>query len=142
MLLIYDKMFNLILETGIIPQNWSKGVIIPIYKNKGHPTSPNNYRPITLLSCISKLLTSVLNARLNKFLDENNILNENQAGFRKHHSTSDHIFTLHSIIEILRHHKKKIFCTYIDFSKAFDSVWRVGMRQRLLKYNVNGKFFK
>ena len=69
----YDKMFNLILETGIIPQNWSKGVIIPIYKKKGDPTSPNNYCPITLLFCVSKLFTSVLNARLNKFLDENNI---------------------------------------------------------------------
>ena len=53
MLPIYDKMFNLILETGIIPQHWYKGVIIPIYKNKGDPTPPNNYRPITLLFCES-----------------------------------------------------------------------------------------
>jgi len=53
-----------------------------------------------LLSCVSKVCTHVLNARLNKFLDENNILNENQAIFRKHHSTIDHIFTVHFIIEI------------------------------------------
>ena len=96
MLPIYTALFNLIFETGCIPRKWSEGLIIPIYKNKGDPTEPLNYRPITLLSCISKLFTSVLNSRITHFLEEENILRENQAGFRQHYSTIDHIFTLNS----------------------------------------------
>ena len=139
---IYANIFNIILNTGKIPQNWSKGIILPIYKNKGDSTEPINYRPITLLSCIGKLFTCTLNNRLNTFLLENNILKENQAGFRKNYSTTDHIFTLNSLIEILRHHKKKLFCAYIDFSKAFDSVWRLGMWQKLINNNIKGIFFR
>ena len=142
MLPLYVSLFNLIIDTGYIPQKWSEGLIVPIYKNKGDSQDPINYRPITLLSCISKLFTSVLNCRITKYLDENNILKENQAGFRQDYSTIDHIFALNSIIEILRHSKKKIYCTFIDFSKAFDSVWHIGLWQKLLSYDINGKFFR
>ena len=99
--------------------------------------NPENYRPITLLSCLGKLFTAVLNERLNKFLNYNSILLQNQAGFRKHYSTSDHIFVLHSIFELLKLKKKKLFCAFVDFSKAFDSVWRVGLWNKLLQTEIN-----
>ena len=84
---------------------------------------PENYRQITLLSCLGKLFSAVLNERLNNFLSENCILFENQAGFRKHYSTSDNIFVLYSLFELLKLQKKKMFSAFVDFSKAFDSVW-------------------
>ena len=124
---VYVRLFNTILNTGIIPTAWVEGLIIPLYKNKGDSLNVDNYRPITLLSCLGKLFTAVLNNRLNTFLEDLDILKENQAGFRQAYSTSDHIFALNSIIELLRHQKQKIYCTFIDFSKAFDSVWRVGL---------------
>lgn len=111
-----------------------EGVIIPIYKNKGYPECPENYRPITLLSCLGKLFTSILNNRLSKFLENNEILSENQAGFRKNYSTLDHVFTLNSKIEIFRYYKKKIYCIFIDFAQAFDSLWRIGLWHKLLEY--------
>ena len=104
---LYVRIFNLILNTGIIPENWVEGLIMPIYKNKGDSMLPENYRPITLLSCMGKLFTAILNERLTLFLDENRILLENQAGFRKHYSTSDHIFVLHSLFELLKKTKIK-----------------------------------
>jgi hypothetical protein len=137
----YCKLFNSVLDTGFIPESWLEGVIIPIYKNKGDSADPNNYRPITILSCLGKLFTSVLNRRLTHFLEENNILDENQAGFRKGYSCSDHIFTLHALIEILKKRKQKLYCAFIDFSQAFDKVWRVGLWHKLLKNSINGKFF-
>ena len=82
MLPLYNSFFNLILETGILPDSWLEGIIKPIYKNKGDPLQPQNYRPITILSCFGKLFTAVLNSRLNKFLNCHDILEENQAGFR------------------------------------------------------------
>ena len=61
---IYEKLFNLIFDCGIIPENWVIGKIKPIYKNKGDSSEPKNYRPITILSCLGKLFTSVLCNRL------------------------------------------------------------------------------
>ena len=142
MLPVYVSFFNLILDTGYVPDQWLEGKIKPIYKNKGDSLDPNNYRPITLLSCIGKLFTAVLNDRLNTFLDDNHLLSENQAGFRKHYSTSDHIFTLYALMELLKYEKKKLFCCFVDFSKAFDSVWRVGLWRKLLSTHVDGKFLR
>ena len=101
MLPLYAKLFNLILETGIIPEKWAEGMIKPIFKNKGDPMNPENYRAIAFVSCVGKLLTAVLNERLNMFLSENEILSENQAGFRKCYSTNDHIIVLQSLFEFL-----------------------------------------
>ena len=133
----------MIFETGTLPEAWLEGIIKPIYKKKGDPLQPENYRPITILSCFGKLFTAVLNLlRLNKFLNDHDILGENQAGFRAGYSTCDHVFSLHALIEILKAKKQKLFCSFIDFSKAFDSVWRVGLWSKLLKKNINGKFFR
>ena len=54
----------------------------------------------------------------------------------------DHIFVLHALTEIAKTQKKKLFCSFIDFSKAFDSVWRVGLWKKLLASNINGKCFQ
>ena len=119
-----------------------EGTIIPLYKNKGSSLDPGNYRPITILSCLGKLFTSVLNRRLTTYLDQYNIIHENQAGFRKHYSTSDHLFTLQALIEILQKKKQKFFCAFIDFSQAFNKVWRAGLLHKLLQNNINGNFYR
>ena len=139
---LYVAFFNLIFNSGVMPDSWLEGAIRPIYKNKGDSKSPENYRPITILSCFGKLFTSILNARLNKFLDAHNILEENQAVFRAGYSTMDHIFVLRALTEIAKTQKKKLFCSFIDFSKAFDSVWRVGLWKKRLASNINGKCFQ
>ena len=142
MLPIYVLFFNLILETGLIPEPWLEGIIRPIYKRSGDSTLPENYRPISILSCFGKLFTAILNHRLTEFLNYNNILEENQAGFRAGYSTTDHIFTLHALTEILKTKKKKLFCLFVDYSKAFDSVWRTGLWMKLLSNGINGKIFR
>ena len=136
---VYRKLFNLILDNGIIPSDWVKGNIIPIYKSKGNKSEPANYRPITLLSCIGKVFTSVFNSRLTNYLDENRILNETQSGFRKEYSTIDNIMALYTLIEYFKSQKQKLFCCFVDFTKAFDNIWRVGLWQKLLKHGICGK---
>ena len=88
------KLFNLILDSGKIPTNWTIGVIRALYKNKGDINDVNNYRGITLLSCLGKLFTSVINSRLYKYLTDSGTLGNEQVGFRPKHSTLDHIFAL------------------------------------------------
>ena len=89
---IYLKLFNIILDTGCFPESWAVGLIVPIYKNKGSKNDPNNYRGITLLSCLAKFFNIALNNRL-KVISEK-IISLIQAGFRPGFSTMDHIFTL------------------------------------------------
>jgi len=120
-------LFNVVLDTGIIPETWTTGIIIPVYKNKGCPTDPDNFRAITLISCLGKLFTSIVNTRLNFFANEVTLIHENQAGFRKGYSTIDNIFVLHVLIELYFSFGKKLFCTFIDFRKAFDTVSRSGL---------------
>ena len=66
---VITKIFNLILNVGLVPDKWSIGIITTIFKNKGSPTNPNNYRGISVLSCFSKLFTLLINDRLTKYLD-------------------------------------------------------------------------
>jgi hypothetical protein len=64
---VYIELFNIIFETGIIADSSLVGYIKPIYKNKRDKLDPKNFRPITILCCVSKLFTTILNERLNKF---------------------------------------------------------------------------
>ncbi len=139
---LYVKIFNKILDTGVFPSEWSIGVIVPLYKNKGDPTDTNNYRGITLLSCMGKLFTSVLNDRLNQYSEANCLLNETQAGFRQEYSTLDHMLLLKCIVDLFKWKKRKLFCLFVDYKKAFDMVWREGLWWKLVRDNVNGKLLK
>ena len=136
---VLTKLFNLILVTGLIPYDWTIGIIKPIYKNKGCNLDVNNYRGITILSCFGKLFTCILNKRLNLFLETNEILGNEQAGFRKNFSTTDHLFTLYVIIDILLSKKKRLLCAFLDYEKAFDKVDRAFLWLKLMNHNINGR---
>ena len=71
------------------------GLEKPIYKGKGDRSHPENYRPVTLLSCLGKLFTSILCDRLNTFADEFEFINEAQTGFRKGYCTPYNIYICH-----------------------------------------------
>ena len=136
---IITKLFNVVFDSGVIPQAWCIGYIVPIYKKKGSASDPNNYRGITLLSCIGKLFTAVLNARLTKYLDGTGLIGEEQAGFRANYSTMDHVFTLHCIIDMYLKNKKKLYCAFVDYKKAFDLINRSDLWSKLIANGINGK---
>ena len=139
---IYVDLFNRILSEGQIPEAWTIGMIVPIYKNKGDKGDFNNYRGITILSCLGKLFTSVINARLNKFADESSLISENQTGFRKNYSTMDHIFLLKNVIDLfVKNDKQKLYCAFVDYKKAFDTVWRSALWHKLLNNGITSKLY-
>ena len=139
---IYVGLFNRILNEGQIPESWTIGMIVPIYKNKGEKDDFNSYRGITLLSCLGKLFTSVINSRLNRFADETKLINENQTGFRKNYSTLDHVFLLKNLIDLnVKNDKQKLYCAFIDYKKAFDTVWRSALWHKLVKSGITGKLY-
>ena len=132
-------LFNLVFDTGIVPETWTLGMIQPIFKNKGSARDPSNYRPITLISCLGKVFTQILNNRIQKYVDEEETISECQSGFRKKRSTVDNMFILHNLIELVCKSKKSIYCTFIDLKQAFDRVWREGLWEKISNYNINGK---
>ena len=100
---------------------------------------PLNYRGISLLNCICKIYSSVLNDRIRKYLEQNQLLADEQNGFRKNRSCMDHIYSLHSIIKNKINNNKPIFATFIDFQKVFDCVDRVMPQEKLLLKGISGK---
>ena len=106
---INTHLFNLILDTRFVSESWVLGYILSIYKNKGSIKLSDNYRSITLLSSLGKLFTSILNNRLNKFVEHYEIISQSQAGFRKGLSTTDNLFILQSLFEISKACKKQTF---------------------------------
>ena len=89
------------------------------------------------------MFTSILNDRLKEFIEQNNILKENQAEFTAKHSTIDHIYTIKMLIDLFFYKKKKLFCAFIDYEKAFDKIWNKGLWTRLEKSGINktSKFY-
>ena len=115
---VYVKLFNIIFDSGLIPEQWLYGNIIPVFKNKGNKHDPKRFRPITILSCFGKLFTSILNFRLNDFSDEYSLICENQGGLRKGYFTIDNIFVLHVLISIMKYKRKKIILYFYRFCKS------------------------
>ena len=88
---------------------------------------------------LGKIFTKIINKRMEVFANENSIISENQAGFRKNHSTIDQVFVLQNLIEIVLSEKRKLFVAWVDFSKAFPSVWRNGLWFKLINSGVSSK---
>lgn len=140
-LCVIVMFFNVILNCSIIPTDWTIGVIKPLYKNKGDMNNVDNYRGITLPNYLGKLFISLLNSRLYDFLYDAHLLEKKQAGFRKHCSTMDHIFYLYVLTNFYITHRRKLFCTFVDYRKAFHNVDRSHLWMNLLNTNINGKVF-
>ena len=141
-IILIVRLFNLILQTGHVPYEWCVGLIVPIFKKKGSHFDPNNYRGITLLSCLGKLFTLCLNARLTKFVTDRHIIGEEQTAFREGYSTMDNVFVLNEIINIYLHNHKRLYCCFIDYQKAFDTINRSALWGKLIENGINGKIFR
>ena len=101
-----------------------------------------NYRGITLNSCIGKLFCTILYTRLDPLLEKENVYCKEQAGFRKDHRTTDHIFLFRSIIRKHISQNKTLYTCVVDFSKAFDSICRKSLIGKLRKIGKNGNFLQ
>ena len=128
------SIFNVLYSKSYFPKAWSVGMIIPIFK-KGNVNQAENYRGITLLSCVGKLFTSIINQRLNVWAELNNKFDKDQYGFRNNKSTIDAIFVLQNVVDMFVKRNKSLFVSFIDLKKAFDCVNHNAM---WFKLDLNG----
>ena len=132
--------FRVIIHVVVFPDNWAEGIIIPLFK-KNDVNDVNNYRGITLISCFSKNFTGVLNNRIYKWAEENNIVSDAQFGFRQNMSTVDAIFILNAAINKILNNKGRLYCAFIDLRKAFDCVIRNALWYKIHRFGINAKLF-
>ena len=114
-------LFNKLASLQYFPIQWKTGLIVPIHKG-GEENDPDNFRGITLNNSISKLYTLLLNDRLTYFCENNDTVKYNQIGYRKGFRTSDHVFTLKTLIDQQFANKKNLYTCCVDFRKAYDTV--------------------
>ena len=135
------KYFNVLFDEGIYPLNWCESIILPLFK-KGDCNNPNNYRGISLCDVTGKLYISIINNRLQEWIDDNDITGEWQGGFKRGYSTIDHMFTLLAMIQKQFAFNRKLYVAFIDFEKAFDSISRKLLWPILLRNGIKGKLYK
>lgn len=132
------KLFNFSLHSGVYPSLWKVSNVCPVYKNKGDKNIMSNYRPIALLSSVSKILEKVIYKAIYEFCEFNDLLISENSGFKKNDSTVNQLITItHEIYKSLD--SGKDVCTiFLDVSKAFDKVWHKGLIFKLKQFGICG----
>lgn len=131
---ILTVIFNSCLFSGYFPNQWKLAKVIPIPKPGQPKNEANGYRPISLLSSISKVLERLILTRLLEFTEVKNILPEEQFGFRSNHSTSHQILRLFSNAKQNLKNKMSTGIISLDIEKAFDRVWHEGLLYKLIGF--------
>jgi hypothetical protein len=138
---VIAHLANLCFDKGIFPKIFKRSIVTPVHKS-GIREEPNNYRPISVLTAISKIIEKLINTRLVNYLNKYNLLSDCQYGFRQGRSTEDAVLALTTLISNNLDKGEKCIAVFLDLKKAFDTVYlptlvkkmeRIGLRDKALK---------
>lgn len=131
-------LFNKCWKKKKAPSIWKKAIVIPILKPGKDANSPASYRPISLTSCVAKLMERLVGNRLQYWLESNNKLSPFQAGFRQNRGTEDQIaYMVQSITDGFQQKPpKRTVLTTIDYARAFDTIWKDALYFKMAKMNI------
>lgn len=139
------KLVNIIngcLRLNYFPKGWRHAIVCTFLKPNKNPTWPDSYRPISLLCNASKVLERIIQTRLNEELENQNIIPNEQFGFRKSHSAELQALRLKLEIEKNLKEKRTTAALFIDLTKAFDKTWHSGLHQKMKQLSINPRLIK
>lgn len=129
------KVLNRCLELAYFPNQWKLAKVVPVLKPGKDPTCPKSYRPISLLSALSKVFERCIYNRILCHTELNEILLDEQFGFRRGHSTTYQLQRVTNIINRNKHLSKTTVMACLDIEKAFDNVWHNGLIYKMIRFN-------
>ena len=132
-------LFNKSLYYGVVPSGWKMANVTAIYKGKGGSDSACNYRPISVTNCFGKMLEKIIFKHLHNYIRDNDILTDNQSGFRHKDSTVNQLLIIYDDIMKNLDIGKDVRFIFCDVSKAFDRVWHSGLLYKLRKYGIKDR---
>lgn len=130
------KIFVQSLASGVLPEEWKIGKVIPLHK-QGDKQSPLNYRPISLISTPCKILEHIIFTHLVNYLDSNSFFSPSQHGFRKSLSCETQLLTFTNDVLSILDRGSQIDCVFLDFCKAFDKVPHKRLLFKLSQLNLD-----
>ena len=135
-------LFDICFKKSLVPGDWAKGVISPIPKSTTKPMDPLTYRGITVTSCVYMVFCSVLLAHLTLWCNINEVIVDEQNGFRDGRSTTDHLFTVTSVLETRKLRRQSTYAAFIDFKQAYDRIPRSLLFKKLELIGIGGNFLE
>ena len=135
-------LYNEVWMRSEMPEEWKTAIIIPIKKEGKNGSDPTHYRPISLTSCLCKLMEKMAKTRLCWYLEKNNIISLKQFGFKKNHSTTDPLLIFEHDIRQAFSRKRMILAVSFDLEKAYDTTWRWGLMRTMKNIGLRGKLPK
>ena len=135
-------IINKSLSSGTMPISCKNAIIAPVYKGEGDKLDPGNYRPISILPILGKCIEYFVNKDLMEYVNNNNILNDRQFGFRKDNSTTYLMLELFDKIYSSKERGKKPAILFLDIKKAFDTVDHNILLKKLRHYKIHGTIYK
>ena len=130
-------VMNLSIIHGVVPTELKLAKVVPIYKS-GDRGLINNYRPVSVLPCFKKILEKLMYKRISNFIHKHDLLYEYQFGFRQHRSTNQALIVLLDKITAALDNGDIVLGVFLDFSKAFDTVYHRILLNKMYKYGVRG----
>lgn len=131
----FTNILNACLQLCYFPRVWKKAKTIPILKPNKPPEYSSSYRPISLISSLSKILEKILKDKLTHFVNDNDILPAQQFGFRREHNTSQPLTKIRNLVHENFKESKSTGMILLDIKSAFDSVWHNGLIYKLKRLN-------
>ena len=122
-----------------LPTSWKHSLVIPILKNGKPVSDPTSYRPISLISCVSKLMEKMVASRLYWKLEKDEKFKKLQSGFRKGRSTEDMLLKMEHTIRVSLVNRRVTMAVFFDLRQAFDSVNHNLMLYKVAKAGINGR---
>ena len=133
------RLYNLIWTKSIYPDEWRTAIVIPIPKPGKDPANSKSYRPISLTSCISKVMERMISRRLMWVLESENRLSPLQTGFRKNRNTEDALIYFERAIQNAFLNRSHLTAVFLDIEKAYDMTWRHGILQQIQEWGFRGR---